>query len=236
MAAGLGFKTFVTGDVLTAADTNGYLMQGVLVFATAAARDSAITSPQEGQTCYLKDTDAVMTYSGAAWVAVGGGMTLLSTTALGTTTTTVTGIVGTYNKLFVEVIDCFPGTDGSLNLRFNTDATANAYQGVYNYYPSDATSGTQRAPFIQKDTSYYLCFGTVDNADNNNYSSFEIQNYASSTVKKTLTSGSVYTNSAGNVTVDVSGGAWLNVAAITSLSIIGAGAFSGGSIKIWGIK
>ncbi len=31
MAAGLGFKTFATGDVLTAGDTNGYLMQGVLV-------------------------------------------------------------------------------------------------------------------------------------------------------------------------------------------------------------
>ena len=68
MAAGLGFKTFNTGDVLSAADTNGYLMQGVLVFASAAARDAAITSPQEGQCCYLKDTDAVLTYSGAAWV------------------------------------------------------------------------------------------------------------------------------------------------------------------------
>jgi hypothetical protein len=43
-------------------------MQGVLVFASAAARDAAITSPQEGQCCYLKDTDAVLTYSGAAWV------------------------------------------------------------------------------------------------------------------------------------------------------------------------
>jgi len=72
MAAGLGFKTFTTGEVLTAADTNGYLMQGVLVFASAAARDAAITSPQEGQACYLKDTDAVQTYSGASWVAVGG--------------------------------------------------------------------------------------------------------------------------------------------------------------------
>jgi hypothetical protein len=68
MAAGLGFKTFTTGEVLTAADTNGYLMQGVLVFASAAARDAAITSPQEGQCCYLKDTDAVLTYSGTAWV------------------------------------------------------------------------------------------------------------------------------------------------------------------------
>jgi len=72
MAAGLGFKTFTTGEVLTAADTNGYLMQGVLVFASAAARDAAITSPQEGQCCYLKDTDVVQTYSGASWVAVSG--------------------------------------------------------------------------------------------------------------------------------------------------------------------
>jgi hypothetical protein len=68
MAAGLGFKTFITGEVLTAGDVNGYLMQGINVFANAAARDAAITAPQEGQCCYLKDTDAVLTYSGAAWV------------------------------------------------------------------------------------------------------------------------------------------------------------------------
>lgn len=67
MAAGLGFKTFNTGDVLTAADTNGYLMQGVLVFASAAARDAAITSPQEGQFAYLKDTNVTTYYTGSAW-------------------------------------------------------------------------------------------------------------------------------------------------------------------------
>lgn len=72
MAAGLGFKTFTTGEVLTAADTNGYLMQGVNVFADAAARTAAITSPQEGQMSYLKDTNSTEYYSGSAWVAVGG--------------------------------------------------------------------------------------------------------------------------------------------------------------------
>ena len=76
MAAGLGFKTFTTGEVLTAGDTNGYLMQGVLVFASAAARDAAITSPQEGQTCYLKDTDVIQVYSGSAWVTKSGGSPL----------------------------------------------------------------------------------------------------------------------------------------------------------------
>jgi hypothetical protein len=71
MAAGLGFKTFTTGEVLTAADTNGYLMQGVLVFASAAARNAAITSPQEGQFAYTKDTNGLWYYDGAAWVASG---------------------------------------------------------------------------------------------------------------------------------------------------------------------
>jgi len=71
MAAGLGFKTFAVGEVLTAADTNGYLMQGVLVFASAAARDAAITSPQEGQFAYTKDTNGLWYYDGAAWVASG---------------------------------------------------------------------------------------------------------------------------------------------------------------------
>lgn len=80
MAAGQGFKTFATGDVLTAADTNGYLMQGVWVFADATARDAAVTSPQEGNMCYLKSTDTVQYYSGSAWTAVGGGTTSPLTT------------------------------------------------------------------------------------------------------------------------------------------------------------
>jgi hypothetical protein len=70
MAAGLGFKDFVTGEVLTAADVDGYLMQGVWVFADAAARTAAVTSPQEGNMSYLKSDDAVYKYDGAAWVNI----------------------------------------------------------------------------------------------------------------------------------------------------------------------
>lgn len=71
MAAGQGFKTFVTGEVLTAGDVNGYLMQGINVFASTAARDAAITSPQEGQFAFTKDTNGTWYYDGAAWVASG---------------------------------------------------------------------------------------------------------------------------------------------------------------------
>ena len=83
--AGLGFKVFSTGDVLTAVDTNGYLMQGILVFATATARDAAITSPSDGQFAYTTTTpaDTLSYYNGAAWVAVdlAGDITGITTAA-----------------------------------------------------------------------------------------------------------------------------------------------------------
>jgi len=71
--SGLGFKTFNTGDVLTAADVNGYLMsQAVMVFDDATARTSALPTPAEGMVTYLKDTDLVEKYNGTAWLPVGG--------------------------------------------------------------------------------------------------------------------------------------------------------------------
>jgi hypothetical protein len=71
MAAGLGFKDFQTGEVLTAADVDGYLMQGIWVFASTAARDAAVTAPQEGNFAFTKDTNSLWYYDGAAWVASG---------------------------------------------------------------------------------------------------------------------------------------------------------------------
>jgi len=83
MAAGLGFKTFTTGEVLTAGDTNGYLMQGILVFATEAARNAAITVPAEGQFAFTKDNNTTWFYDGAAWVLSGatGDITGITTGA-----------------------------------------------------------------------------------------------------------------------------------------------------------
>ncbi len=71
--AGAGYRTFSAGEVLTAANVQTYLMdQAIPVFADATARDAAITSPSEGQHCFLSDTDALQYYTGSAWVAAGG--------------------------------------------------------------------------------------------------------------------------------------------------------------------
>ncbi len=71
--AGAGYRTFSAGEVLTASNVQTYLMdQAIPVFADATARDAAITSPSEGQHCFLSDTDALQYYTGSAWVAAGG--------------------------------------------------------------------------------------------------------------------------------------------------------------------
>jgi hypothetical protein len=82
MAAGQGYIEFATGDVLTAAAANGYLAsQVVMVFASSAARTSSITSPQEGMLSYLKDTNAVEAYDGAAWISIGSTGDITGVTA-----------------------------------------------------------------------------------------------------------------------------------------------------------
>ena len=59
-----GFKVFSVGEVLTAADVNDYLMeQSIGIFANSTARDAQITSPIEGQFCYLADSDVLQLYT-----------------------------------------------------------------------------------------------------------------------------------------------------------------------------
>lgn len=72
--AGLGFKTFASGEVLTAANVNGYLMQqSVMVFADSSARDTAIASPSEGMFVFLTGTDTLQYYDGSSWLPFESG-------------------------------------------------------------------------------------------------------------------------------------------------------------------
>jgi hypothetical protein len=71
--AGLGRKTFNSGDILLASEVQGYLQdQMVMVFDDSAARGSAIGTADlsEGMIAYLKDTNAIEFYDGTDWVGL----------------------------------------------------------------------------------------------------------------------------------------------------------------------
>jgi hypothetical protein len=70
---GLGRKTFVALEVLTAANVNGYLMdQTVMVFAGTAARASAIATASAGMATYITDIAQFQVYNGTAWTQISG--------------------------------------------------------------------------------------------------------------------------------------------------------------------
>lgn len=73
--AGLGYRDFTVGQVLTSAQVDGYLMQQtVMVFADSSARTTALSGVlAEGMISYLADTNAVEKYDGSAWVALVAG-------------------------------------------------------------------------------------------------------------------------------------------------------------------
>ena len=79
--AGLGRKVWGAGDVLAAADVNGYLMdQAVMTFADAAARTAAIGTPTQGMVSYLQDTSTLQVY-GTAWADVSSPGDITAVTA-----------------------------------------------------------------------------------------------------------------------------------------------------------
>jgi hypothetical protein len=182
MAAGLGFKTFTTGEVLTAADVNGYLMQGVLVFATEAARNSAITSPQEGQFAFTKDTNSLWYYSGSAWVASGAtgdieGVTAGTGISGGGTSGTVTItnsmataidakgdlVVGTGADTFSRLA---VGTNGQVLTADSSEATGLKF--------ATPAGGGGALTFITSSTFTNVASATIDNCFTSTYNAYLI--------------------------------------------------------------
>lgn len=109
--AGSGYKDFVNGNTLSASDIDTYLMeQSLMVFASATARNTALTAPAEGMHAYLSDVNQITVYDGSSWrpistsswtsysptlvnITLGTGGTSVFSYSVSGTTVTVRGII-----------------------------------------------------------------------------------------------------------------------------------------------
>jgi hypothetical protein len=136
-----GYRTFNTGDVLTAAQVQFSLQnQSIMFFANAAARDAAlgVGIVQEGMFAYLADTNTTVFFDGTSWIALSSGGDLTGITAgTGITVTNGSGPVPTVAlssnptltspKETVEVVAA--GSTGTINVDTLT-ASVEYYTGA----------------------------------------------------------------------------------------------------------
>lgn len=159
--AGLGYKDFSAGAVLTAAQVDGYLMeQSVMNFAGTAARGSALASVlSAGQMAHVGG-GTITVYDGSAWQNVYpssqvSGLTLITSAACGTASSVSINscFSTTYEVYRIHFINPIAATGASQNLRLRlrlsgTDATTN-----YNRQYLDANSTTLTGARVTAQTS-----------------------------------------------------------------------------------
>lgn len=111
-----GFKVWTTGDLISASDFNNYIQEQVIMtFASSSARDSAVSSPEEGMFCFLTDSNTLQFYNGSSWASfIGEG--------------DITGVTIT--------------TAGTSGLSGGATATSGAFTSTLVIAPNSATSAT----------------------------------------------------------------------------------------------
>ena len=162
------YKQWTTGDVLTASDQNALSDQVINRFADATARDAAITSPTDGQMCFLTGSSALQYNDGSSWISIDlagdiTGITTASNSSLagGTTTGNATLTVDVNNSTsatavatdYVLIADTDDSNATKKALISDITALAGDITGLTAGALIDITSATGPVPTIDVDLS-----------------------------------------------------------------------------------
>lgn len=224
---------FSPGETLTAAKLDD-VNCGIHVFSGTATRDAAYGGSgeralSEGEFAYLADTNTTQYYDGAAWQTVGGGLTLISTTTIGSAVSSVTVsnvFSSTYENYRVIVSGTGTGSAGFFTSLTFGSTTSNYYYGTVFVNSSGTVSGggAGGASSIANVTA-----GTT----NNHNGLFDIINPF--ITQRTMVTGSAYSIANGNSRSFV--GYLDDATSYTAFTLTATGGtMTGGTIRVYGYQ
>jgi hypothetical protein len=158
-----------------------------------------------------------------------GGMTLLSTTTLSGASVTISSIPQTYQSLEIWIYNSINATSNG--------ATRIAPNGSTNLYRATGTASVDTNSLRSFTAEYIRTSYSMNRTDANNFGRIVISNYASTANYKGVSASYQFLEGNNYVSAEDYGGGLVTNSAITSLVISNSGGnFSGGTVKVFGIK
>jgi len=188
----------------------------------------------------------VLTVAGGvpSWAtpAGGGGMTqILAPTSIVSSPTqntfTTSSISGSYNQLVIYIKDFKADNYFGLSIRFNSDATADAYQSASLY-----ASNSVAAYGESYRGTYGMIFNNLYGNTDDNFAMITIPNYANTTTRKVAYGNAAYVADDTNFANQIGAVSWKNTAAISTITLYtvdsgySSGKWTGGTIEIYGVN
>jgi hypothetical protein len=194
---------------------------------TFSTSDARLAVGANGTTLVADSAEA----TGLKWAtASSGGMTLLTTHTLSGSTSTISGISGSYKSLFGVITGVTTNGSGT-NLKIDPNGSTLITNTV-------TLEGVATTP-----TSYhyvatwYMCISANLPADSDNCWAFTIDNYASTTKHKPVKMSGQFVNAASNLSAMNNGGGIRTNSAITSLDFVTlSGSFTAGTVLLYGVS
>ena len=217
---------FAAGDTVQITNLGAGVCTITAGTATVNSSASLALAQYESGTLDFTSTSAAIFIKGAGAAAASGGMTLLSTTNLSGTTTTVSGISGSYKDLLIIVNDPYTNS-GNNKLRINPNGNASTV------YAAGTSASASAAVFPTN----------IDSENTNSASApgyavnrLYINQYANTTYGKTFAWVGVGKTSSEVIETQ---GVINTTSAISSLAfttVAGTNSFSGGQVLIYGVS
>ena len=196
-------------------------------FSTVPARVSVGTNGQ------VLTADSTAT-NGVAWAtAASGGMTLLSTTTMSSTSVTVSSISQSYKQLLIRLINFYGSASAGWRFSFNANSGV-----LHNYSYSYSSTSDQSSTSGVANVDLFGAQNNIEAASNNNVYAILVDNYASTTASKPFQFYGGARDAGGSYRPTRGDGYYRSTTAISSLIITTAAgtATLNGTIEIYGVN